>query len=35
VTESGAIYAIAAYGIGLVLILGYASILVYRCIRSA
>ena len=28
--ESGAIYTIAAYGIGLVLILGYASILVYR-----
>ena len=34
-TDAGTIYPIAAYGIGLVLIFGYAAILLYRCFRSA
>jgi hypothetical protein len=34
-TDPGTNYAIAAYGIALLVILGYAGILVYRCFRSA
>lgn len=33
-TDSGTAYSIAAYCISLVLIFGYASILLYRCFRS-
>ncbi len=33
-TESGPTFAIAAYIVGLVLILGYAGVLVYRCYRA-
>ncbi len=32
--DSGPAFAVAAYVVGLVLILGYAGVLVYRCYRA-